>query len=119
MLDIRREVQANLLDAELDKANVLAKNKHYRAAGALAAVVLEKHLEQICLRRDLKVTRKTISDLNETLKKNEVIDFPTYRIIGLLNELTQICLQNKKREPELADIADLINGADKLIKTVF
>ena len=45
LLDIRREVQASLLDAELDKAAQLAKNKHYRAAGAVAGIALEKHLE--------------------------------------------------------------------------
>ncbi|MCD8739087.1 hypothetical protein LT679_00615 [Mucilaginibacter roseus] len=119
LLDIRREIQAGLLDAELDKATLLAKNKLLRAAGVVAGIVLEKHLEQICERRQLKITRKTITDLNELLKKNEVIDFPGYRHISLLAELNQICIQNKKREPELSEIADLINGTDKVIKTVF
>ena len=119
LLDIRREVQAGLLDAELDKAALLAKNKQLRAAGVVAGIVLEKHLEQICERRQLKISRKTIADFNETLKKNEVIDFPDYRHIGLLADLYQLCVQNKKREPEPAEIADLINGADKVIKSVF
>jgi len=119
LLDIRREVQAGLLDAELDKAALLAKNKLYRPAGIVAGIVLEDHLEQVCNRRQLKITRKTITDLNELLKKNEVIDFPDYRHIGLLAELHQLCIQNKKREPEPTEIADLINGTDKMIKTVF
>ena len=119
LLDIRREIQAGLLDTELDRAALMAKNKVYRAAGALAGVVLEKHLEQVCLRHGLKVPRKSIADLNEALKKNEVIDFPAYRHIGLLSELYVLCLQNKKREPEQAEVADLINGTDKVIKTVF
>lgn len=119
LLDIRREVQAGLLDAELDKAALLAKHKLYRPAGVVAGVVLEKHLEQVCERRQLKVTRKSIADLNELLKKNEIIDFPDYRHIGLLAELYQLCVQNKKREPEPAEVADLINGTDKVIKTVF
>ncbi|RKR84136.1 hypothetical protein BDD43_4363 [Mucilaginibacter gracilis] len=119
LLDIRREVQASLLDAELDKAAFLVKNKQLRAAGALAGIVLEKHLEQVCERRQLKISRKTITDLNETLKKNEIIDFPDYRHIGLLAELYQLCVQNKKREPEPTEVADLINGTDKVLKTVF
>jgi hypothetical protein len=119
LLDIKREVQAGLLDAELDKAATLAKQKHYRAAGAICGLVLEKHLEQVCDRRQFKITRKTVADLNELLKKNEVIDFPDYRHIGLLAEIYQLCLQQKKREPESAEIADLINGTDKVIKTVF
>ncbi|RKR83998.1 hypothetical protein BDD43_4215 [Mucilaginibacter gracilis] len=119
LLDIRREVQAALLDAELDKAALLLKNKHLRAAGAIAAIALEKHMEQVCERRQLKISRKTIADLNEVLKKNEIIDFPAYRHIGLLAELYDLCAVNKKREPEPAEVADLINGVDKVIKTVF
>jgi hypothetical protein len=119
LLDIRREVQAGLLDAELDKAALLLKNKQLRAAGAVASIALEKHLEQVCERHQLKVTRKTIADLNELLKKNEIIDFPDYRHLGLLAELYQLCVTNKKREPEAAEVADLINGTDKVIKTVF
>ena len=119
LMDIRREIQAYLLDGELDKAALLTKNKQFRAAGVLAGIVLEKHLEQVCERRQFKITRKTIANLNEMLKKNEVIDFPDYRHIGLLAELYQLCVQNKKREPEPAEVADLINGVDKVIKTVF
>jgi hypothetical protein len=119
LLDIRREIQANLLDAELDKAVLLAKYKQYRAAGVIAGLALEKHLEQVCGRHQFKATRKTIADFNELLKKNEIIDFPAYRQIGLLAELYQLCLQNKKREPELAEVDDLINGVDKMIKTIF
>jgi hypothetical protein len=119
LLDIRRELQAGLLDAELDKAALLLKNKQLRAAGVVAGIALEKHLEQVCERRQLKFSRKTISDLNETLKKIEVTDFPTYRHIGLLAELYQLCVQNKKREPEPSEVAYLINGTDKVIKTIF
>jgi hypothetical protein len=48
LLDIRREVQSELLDAELDKAALLVKHKQHRAAGVVAGIVLEKHLEQVC-----------------------------------------------------------------------
>lgn len=85
----------------------------------LTGVVLEKHLEQVCIRRKIKVTRKSIADMNEALKKKEIIDFPTYRQIGLLGELNQLCLQSKKREPEQAELDDPINGTDKIIRTVF
>jgi hypothetical protein len=119
LLDIRREIQAGLLDAELDKAALLAKNKLFRAAGVVAGTVLEKHLEQVCERRQFKITKKNIADLNELLKKNNVIDFPEYRYLELMAELYQLCIQNKKREPESMEVADLINGVDKIIKTIF
>jgi len=101
LLDIRREIQAGLLDAELDKAALLLKNKQLRAAGVVAGIALEKHLEQVCERRQLKVSWKTIADLNELLKKYEVIDFPGYRHISLLSDLQLLCLKNNKRNPKL------------------
>jgi hypothetical protein len=69
LLDIKRELQAGILDVELDKAAVLLKNKQFRTAGVLAGIALEKHLEQVCERRQLKMSRKTIPDLSELLKK--------------------------------------------------
>ena len=44
-LRIRQLAQADLFDSELDAAKELAKNKFTRAAGAVAAVVLERHLK--------------------------------------------------------------------------
>jgi len=51
LFDIRQLVQADLLDSELEAAEVLAKHKFTRAAGALAGVVLERHLAQVCADR--------------------------------------------------------------------
>jgi predicted DNA-binding ribbon-helix-helix protein len=113
------EQQLHIIGAALDKAALLLKNKQLRAAGVVAGISLEKHLEQVCERRQLKISRKTIADLNELLKKYEVIDFPGYRHISLLSDLQLLCLKNNKREPEAAEVADLINGVDKVIKTVF
>jgi hypothetical protein len=44
LFDIRQLVQADLLDSELEAAEHLAKFKFFRAAGAVAGVVLERHL---------------------------------------------------------------------------
>src|SRR3989337_1007791 len=66
LFDIRQLVQADLFDSELDAAKELAKNKFTRAAGALAGVVLERHLIQVCDNHGVKVGKKApgISDLN-------------------------------------------------------
>src|SRR5262249_26010382 len=70
LLDIRQLVQADLFDSELDAAKELAKNKFARAAGALAGVVLERHLAQVCDNHSIKVTKTkpTISTFNDALK---------------------------------------------------
>ena len=46
LFDIRQLAQADLFDSELEAAKELAKNKFIRAAGAVAGVVLERHLKE-------------------------------------------------------------------------
>ena len=85
LFDIRRLVQADLFDSELDAAQELSKNKFIRAARALAGVVLEKHLGQVCENHNVKVAKKdpTISELNDALMKSQAIDLPQWRFVRL------------------------------------
>jgi len=72
LFEIRQLVQADLFDSEIGAARELLENKFLRAAGAVAGVVLEKHLRQVCDDRGLKILKKnpTLGDLNELLKAN-------------------------------------------------
>jgi hypothetical protein len=121
LFDIRQLVQVDLFDSELDAAVELAKNKFTRAAGALAGVVLEKHLTQVCQNHAIKITKKNpgIGDLNEALKKADVIDTPQWRFIQHLADIRNLCDHNKKTEPTGSQVDDLIAGVQKLVKTVF
>jgi hypothetical protein len=58
LFDIRQLVTADLFDSELEEAAELAKKKFLRAAGAIAGVVLEKHLHQVSDNHSLTVSRK-------------------------------------------------------------
>lgn len=120
MFDIKKLVQADLFDSELATAQELLKKGFLRAAGAICGVVIEKHLAQVADSHNLKITKKdpTISDYNDILKKESVIEVPDWRFIQRLGDLRNLCDHNKATEPTKADIEDLINGADKLIKTV-
>lgn len=120
LFEIRQLVQADLFDTELDAARELLKNKFLRAAGAIAGVVLEKHLHQVCDDRSIVISKKNagISDLNELLKANGVIDIPQWRHITLLADIRNLCDHNKKKEPTVNQIEDLITGTDKVLKTI-
>jgi hypothetical protein len=48
LADIKSILQADLFDSELDAARELMKNGFLRGAGAVAGVVLERHLGQVC-----------------------------------------------------------------------
>jgi len=121
LFDIRQLVQADLFDSELDVAKELAKNKFSRAAGAVAGVVLERHLAQVCDNHGLKITKKApgIADLNELLKNANVVDLPQWRFIQHLADIRNLCDHNKKIEPSAEQVDDLIGGVTKVTKTVF
>lgn len=121
LFNIRQLVQADLFDSELDAAKELAKNKFVRAAGALAGVVIERHLAQVCDNHQIKVTKKDpgISDLNDLLKQADVIALPDWRFIQHLADIRNLCDHSKATEPTQEQVDDLIAGVAKVIKTTF
>lgn len=121
LFDIRQLVQADLFDSELDAARELNKHKFARAAGALAGVVLERHLGQVCGNHTIKITKKThgISDLNDALKNENVIDVPQWRFIQHLADIRNLCDHDTKSEPTVEQVDDLIDGVMKVTKTLF
>jgi hypothetical protein len=114
-------VQADLFDSELDAGRELLKKGFLRAAGVVAGIVLEKHLSQVCDKHGIVVRKQhpTISDLNDLLKNNNIIEVETWRFIQRLGDLRNLCAHNKDREPAKVEVGDLIDRADKAIKTLF
>jgi hypothetical protein len=121
LFDIRQLVQADLLDSELATAKELLKSGYLRASGVVAGVVLEKHLSQVVENHSLVIGKKdpAISDYNELLKKESVIDTPNWRHIQLLGDIRNYCGHKKEREPTKSEVEDLISGVEKFIKTLF
>lgn len=121
LFDIQQLVRADLFDSELEASRELAKNKFGRAAGALAGVVLERHLSQVCDNHGIKIPKKnpTIADFNDSLKANSVIDVPEWRRIQHLGDLRNLCDHSKTAEPTSDQVNDLISGVEKTTKTLF
>lgn len=121
LFEIRQLLQADLFDSEIDTARELLKNGYNRAAGAVAGVVLETHLQQVSVNHNVTVKAKnpTISDYNDALKEAQIVDVPTWRSIQHLADLRNLCDHKRTREPKPEEIEDLINGVAKISKTVF
>lgn len=121
LFDIRQLVVADLYDSEIESARALVKNKFFRAAGAVAGVILEKHLAQVCANHALNIAKKnpTIGDLNDLLRTNEVIDVPRWRANQHLADIRNLCDHNKAKEPTAEQVQDLVEGVDKVLKTIF
>lgn len=121
LFDIKQLVQADLFDSELDAARELNKKGFIRGAGAIAGIVLESHLYQVCENHKINVRKKnpTIGDLNRLLKDNDVIETKDWRFIQRLADLRNLCDHKKEKDPTQDDINELIQGVEKITKTLF
>lgn len=121
LFDLRQLVQADLFDSEIDAAEELARSGYYRAGGAVAGVVLEKHLGQVCVNHNITFRKKrlTIADFNDALKNGKVIDTATWRFIQHLGDIRNLCDHKKSADPTKEQANDLIQGVRKALKTLF
>lgn len=120
LLNINELLKADLFDGEMETAEEFNNKGFYRAAGSIAGVVLEKHLRDVCDNHSLKASKKkpTMVDYYTLLKDNSIIDTPNWRNLQFLADIRNKC-DHPGDEPTKEDIADLINGTKKTIKTLF
>jgi len=121
LMDLRELVQADLFDNELEKARALLKNGLLREAGVVSGVVLEEHLQHVAGAHQLKIRKAhpTIADLNDPLKAEDVYNVPTWRLIQRLADIRNLCDHRKDRDPSKDEVGELIDGVEKITKTVF
>jgi hypothetical protein len=119
LYDIRALVQADLFDNELEAADELNRKGFERGAGAIAGVILEGHLATVCEQHTItRPKNPTIAELNDLLKKNDVLDVAAWRFIQHLSDLRNLCDHKKSSDPTRDQIKELIGGVRKITKTV-
>lgn len=120
LADVKGHLFAEIQDSELAAAGKLLSVNH-RAAGSLAGVVLEKHLQRTGINHKVKISKRepTIADLNDPLRAAGVYEVSTWRKIQHLADLRNLCSHHKSREPTREEVSDLIQGVNSIIKNVF
>lgn len=118
--DVAGHLFAEIQDAELVAVTQLKKISK-RAAGALAGVVLERHLQRAAKNHGIPIGKKspTISELNDPLKNKGVYDTPVWRKIQMLADIRNLCSHQKATEPSAEQVEELIAGVNSIIKTIF
>ena len=119
LFDIRKLVQADLFDSELEAAEALIERGFHRAAGVIAGVVMEKHLAQVCESHTLELPQHpTIKDFNRILKENNVIEDHESRFIEYLRPMRNDCSHHSAEKVVEKCAPDLVEGVKKLVKTL-
>jgi hypothetical protein len=116
--DLELTVASILMGDELLEAEYLLKKGFIRAAGALAGVVLERHLKTRCDKNEPKLKypkNATISKLSDILKDNNLLDIPEWRKIQFLGDIRNKCDHDKKEEPKKEEVFDLISKVKEMI----
>jgi hypothetical protein len=118
--DVEGKIQSELQVEELNECKKLIK-VNVRAAGSLAGVILERHLQRVAINHNVKVTKKnpTIADLNDPIKNAGVYDVPIWRKIQYYADIRNLCSHQKDKEPTKELVDDLIDGVNYCIKTIF
>lgn len=113
-------LRAELLDGALEAAGALLRQGHRRAAGALAGLVLERHLAGVCETHGLKLHRKrpSIADSTEALEQAGLLEAAQRRLVQHLAQLRELCERKGEGDPSREDVAELLAGVGRVVKTV-
>ena len=119
LADIQGALLAELQDEEVDTAEALLKI-NVRAAGALAGVILESHLQKVAEARGVKIAKKapTIADLNDPLKAAGVYDTAVWRKISYMADVRNMCSHKKSADPTAEQAKELVDGVRWAVKNV-
>lgn len=113
--------KADLFDSELKGAKELLRNNYVRAAGVIAGVVLERHLSDLCAKHGVRLQKKDpgINDYGTALQSAGIIDTVRWRRLQSLADVRNLCGHKKTREPSTEEVAEMIDGVDATVKTLF
>ncbi len=105
---------------QLVEAEVLLKARHTRAAGAMAGVLLERHLKLLCDRSQSPIkyaSKATISTLNDSLWKASVYKQTEWRRVQWMGDVRNECDHANATEPERKDVQKLIHDVKEFVAT--
>lgn len=102
----------------LFEAKALFRAQYFSASGAIAGVMLEKHLKDLCDSQNPSIPSagKTINPLNEALKSAGLYDQTQVRRIQVLSDLRNRCDHATSNPPSKEEVWELVEGVQKFIK---
>lgn len=102
----------------LKEAEILLGVGHVSAAGAIAGLVLERHLKSLCSQQHPPLSygpSDGISKVNDLLKKAGVYDLAQYRLIQWMADIRNGCDHPQAVPPDKSKVEELIKKVKDLL----
>jgi len=98
-------------------AKALNRTEFFRAGGALAGVVLENHLQELCKDQTppIQPTGHGINKLNEALKNALVYDQTQFHRVQVMGDIRNRCDHSVSNPPSKEEVSELIEDVGKLL----
>ena len=115
--NFKKILTADLLDSELEQAEILYKYDFYRASGAIAGVVLERYLKTLCEVNLIDIGEKdTIEPLATKLYKSDDVpdfDITLFKSIQHLASIRNKCT-HPKEDVKSHEVRELMDKVKKI-----
>ena len=116
--NFKKIITAELLDSELNQAEILYKNDFIRASGIIAGVVLERYLITICEINEIDLNpNPTLNPIAVELYKSNKLpqfDLTLFKSIEHLATIRNKCA-HPKEEPKEHEVRELLDKTKKII----
>jgi len=120
-LKLRKTISADLVESELEEAELLLEHDFIRAAGAVAGVALECHLKTLCEISTPPVEynnkKDTINPLATELRKAGHLSETERKKIEWLGDIRNKCDHSKEEDPTKEEVKDLIRKTKEFLDT--
>ncbi|QLC51117.1 hypothetical protein HWN40_13255 [Methanolobus zinderi] len=118
----KKLVSADLLNSELDGAEILYEKDFVRPAGIIAGIVLERYLKTLCELNEIELDSKdTLYPMAQKLRKSDKVpyfDLAIFKSIDHLATLRNKCA-HPKEEPKKHEVRELIDKTKKITFMAF
>lgn len=117
-LELRKTISADLVESELDEAELLLDHGFIRAAGAVAGVALERYLKTLCEISTPPVKyseNATISQLALNLRNAGQLSETKRKKMVYLGDIRNKCDHPKEEEPRKEEVKELIKWTKDLL----
>ncbi|MBD0261621.1 MAG: DUF262 domain-containing protein [Tolypothrix sp. Co-bin9] len=101
----------------LFEAKALFRAGYFPAAGAVAGVVLERHLKALCINQTPPLTARgeTINPLNDALKSAQIYDQTQHRRIQVMGDIRNRCSHSVSSPPSKEEVWELIEDVGRFL----